>query len=80
MVSVATIIGAILVLVVLVPVVGIGVGLLSYVGFWGSLRRAGREMGVRWWDAVGPFVLMSAIIALIAGAFVERQIGSAGRI
>lgn len=55
-----------IVAVVLLPVVAIAIALAYYLGLWRSVKQAGRSMGVRWWDAVGPFVLVAGVL-LVAG-------------
>lgn len=52
-------------LVVLVPLVAIAALLARYLGLWANVQYAGRAMGVRWWDAVGPLVLATGILTLV---------------
>jgi len=49
--------------VVLIPIVLVGVVLAHYFNLRQSFAHAGRKMGVRWWDAAGPFVAVVGIFA-----------------
>ena len=64
MVGTVELVATVVLLVVLVPVVAVGVLLARYLGLWSNVQYAGRAMGVRWWDAVGPFALTTGILAL----------------
>lgn len=48
---------------VLLPIAVVFFALARYFRLWRNIKHAGRQMGVRWWDAAGPFVVVIAIFA-----------------
>lgn len=66
--------------VVFVPIVAVAVVLARYFRLWENFKHTGREMGVRWWDALGPFIIAAG---LFAGAWILGTVpdeGESGRL
>ena len=70
----------VMLLVVLVPLVVVAALLARYLGLWRNLQYAGRAMGVRWWDAVGPLVLATGLLLLVWLVGTVPGEGESGRI
>ncbi len=69
----------VILLVVLVPLVVLTALLARYLGLWANLQYAGRAMGVRWWDAVGPLTLAAGILTLVSLLGTVPGEGQSGR-
>jgi len=61
--------------VVLIPIVAVAVVLASYFNLWQNLKHTGRQLGVRWWDALGP---VTVAVGLFAGAWLLGAVPAEG--
>ncbi|MFC7027253.1 hypothetical protein ACFQJ5_06055 [Halomicroarcula sp. GCM10025324] len=66
MVALVDIFVAVFVLVFLVPVLAMLAVLWYYFRLGRSLTHVGRRLGVRWWDAAGPVIAGTGLLALVA--------------
>jgi len=63
-----------------IPIALVFVALGRYLRLWRKIKHTGRQMGVRWWDAAGPFVVIIGIFAAAWLLSTPPDEGESGRL